>query len=426
MSEAVFTKDRHVTFFLRCLKTFLPGLYTSNDSNRMLLAFFIVAGLDLLGALESKTTPEERQGYIEWIYQCQVPSGGFRGFTGTDFGTELRTPENEAWDPANVPSTFFALVILLILGDDLSRVKRMECLKWLRKMQRPNGSFGEVLGPDESVEGGGDLRFCCFAAGTRYILRGKRDTGLDGIEDIDVGKLVAFIVSCQAYDGGMAEGPYCEAHSGHTYCAVNTLTFLNRVSDDSWRVPLVSPGSHQFESLVRWLVSRQTNELGDEDEDEDDEKEEDDVDDSNSPANDVQGLSEAVNELDLNNSIDALPIILPPGEESLQWAGFNGRCNKYADTCYSFWNAATLDMLGRLSMVDAERNRRYLLQKTQHLVGGFGKSVGELPDLLHSYFGMVSLAFQGEQGLDSVDSALCATHRTVRRLHSLPWWQENE
>jgi geranylgeranyl transferase type-1 subunit beta len=197
MSEAVFTKDRHVTFFLRCLKTFLPGLYTSNDSNRMLLAFFIVSGLDLLGALESKTTPEERQGYIEWIYQCQVPSGGFRGFTGTDFGTELRTPENEAWDPANVPSTFFALVILLILGDDLSRVKRTECLKWLRKMQRPNGSFGEVLGPDENVEGGGDLRFCCFAAGTRYILRGKRDTGLDGIEDIDVGKLVAFIVSCQ-------------------------------------------------------------------------------------------------------------------------------------------------------------------------------------------------------------------------------------
>ncbi|KAL4741703.1 terpenoid cyclases/protein prenyltransferase alpha-alpha toroid [Aspergillus similis] len=424
MSEAVFTKDRHVTFFLRCLKTFLPGLYTSNDSNRMLLAFFIVAGLDLLGALESKTTPEERQGYIEWIYQCQVPSGGFRGFTGTDFGTGLRTPENEAWDPANVPSTFFALVILLILGDDLSRVKRTECLKWLPKMQRPNGSFGEVLGPDEKVEGGGDLRFCCFAAGTRYILRGKRDTGLDSIEDIDVGKLVAFIVSCQAYDGGMAEGPYCEAHSGHTYCAVNTLTFLNRVSDDSRRVPLVSPGSDQFESLVRWLVSRQTNELGDEDED--DENEDDECDDLNSPADDVQGLSEAVNELDLHKSIDALPSILPPGEESVQWAGFNGRCNKDADTCYSFWNTATLDMLGRLSMVDAERNRRYLLQKTQHLVGGFGKSVGELPDLLHSYFGMVSLAFQGEQGLDSVDSALCATHRTVRRLHTLPWWQETE
>lgn len=197
MPEAVFTRDRHITYFLRCLKTFLPGLYTPNDSNRILLAFFIVSGLDLLGVLQSKTTPEERQGYIEWIYHCQVPSGGFRGFTGTDFGAERRTQENEAWDPANVPSTFFALVILLILGDDLARVKRIACLHWLPKMQRSNGSFGEVLGPGGQIEGGGDLRFCCFAAGTRYILRGKRGAGLEGVPDINVGKLVAFIESCQ-------------------------------------------------------------------------------------------------------------------------------------------------------------------------------------------------------------------------------------
>lgn len=198
MTEAVFHKERHVKYFLRCLKTFLPNLYTSNDSNRILLAYFTVAGLDLLGELYNKTTLEERQGYVEWIYHCQVPSGGFRGFTGTDFGSERRTPENEAWDPANIPSTFFALVILLTLGDDLSRVKRTECLQWLSRMQRENGSFGEVLGTEGKIEGGGDLRFCCFGAGTRYILRGKcGEDGLEGIKDIDVDKLVAFIEACQ-------------------------------------------------------------------------------------------------------------------------------------------------------------------------------------------------------------------------------------
>ncbi|KAL4797339.1 terpenoid cyclases/protein prenyltransferase alpha-alpha toroid [Aspergillus venezuelensis] len=419
MSEPKFTRERHITYFLRCLKTFLPHLYTSNDSNRILLAFFTVAGLDLLGALHDKTTPEERQGYIEWIYHCQVPSGGFRGFTGTDLGLENRTRENEVWDPANVPSTFFALVILLMLGDDLSRVKRTECLAWLPKMQRENGSFGEVLGPAGKIEGGGDLRFCCFAAGTRYILRGKRGTDLNvGVEDIDVDRLVAFIESCQAYDGGMGEGPFCEAHSGHTYCAINTLMFLDRSSNDSKRPPLVSPGSPQFESLVRWLVARQTYELGEEDEEDEDE----DV----AAGEEDQYLSKAVDKLNLEEGIDTLCAIQPPGEEVLQWAGFNGRCNKYADTCYSFWNGATLDMLGKLSMIDADGNRRYLLQKTQHFVGGFGKGVGELPDLLHSYFGMVSLAIQGEQGLDSIDPALCATHRTLQHMHTLPWWKETQ
>ncbi len=29
-------------------------------------------------------------------------------------------------------------------------------------------------------------------------------------------------------------------------------------------------------------------------------------------------------------------------EEDLRWAGFNGRCNKVADTCYSWWVGGSL------------------------------------------------------------------------------------
>ncbi|KAF7597439.1 hypothetical protein BBP40_003686 [Aspergillus hancockii] len=417
MTEAVFNKERHIKYFLRCLKTFLPHLYTSNDSNRILLAYFTVAGLDLLGELHNRTTPEERLGYIEWIYHCQVPSGGFRGFTGTNFGSERRTPANEAWDPASIPSTFFALVILVTLGDDLSRVMRTECLQWLSKMQRENGSFGEVLGTDGNIEGGGDLRFCCFGAGTRYILRGKGGHDPEGIKDIDMDKLVAFIDACQAYDGGIGEAPLCESHSGHTYCAIGALTFLGRLSKNYKPMALLTPGTGPFESLVRWLVARQTAELGN---DEESGEEDDHVTEGvKDPSATVEGLSS-------DAKADRLPVIQPATEDSLRWAGFNGRCNKYADTCYSFWNTASLAMMDRLTLVDAPRNRRYLLEKAQHIVGGFGKGVGEPPDLLHSYFGLVSLAFQEEPGLESVDPALCSSLRAVQHLHSLPWWQEKE
>ncbi|PWY76198.1 serine/threonine protein kinase [Aspergillus heteromorphus CBS 117.55] len=332
MAEVTFNRERHIKYFLRCLKTFLPSLYTSNDSNRMLLAFFTVAGLDLLGVLQSKTTPEERQGYIKWIYHCQVPTGGFRAFTGTDFGSENRTPENEAWDPANVPSTFFALVVLVILGDDLSRVKRAACLQWLPRLQRDNGSFGEVLGPGGDIEGGGDLRFCCFAAGTRYILRGKGGRDVDDIRDINVDKLAAFVQACQAYDGGMGEAPFCEAHSGHTYCAMGALTFLGRTAKTQTSPPVLLPGAVEFESLVRWLVARQTAELGDTEE----------SDEEDGPKVDAVPEPLADEELDIDAGLDRLPPLTPPTEESLRYAGFNGRCNKYADTCYSFWNLATL------------------------------------------------------------------------------------
>jgi prenyltransferase beta subunit len=194
--DASFTTERHVKYYLRCLKTFLPSAYTSNDSNRMLLAYLTLSGLDVLGVLQSKTTTEERTGYINWLYHCQVATGGFRGFPGTDFGPERRNKNNEAWDPANVPATFFALVNLLVLGDDLSRVKRRECLEWLPNVQRDDGSFGELVGPDGSLGGARDLRYCCCAAGIRYILRGN-GAGLEGVPDIDVSGLVSFIEACQ-------------------------------------------------------------------------------------------------------------------------------------------------------------------------------------------------------------------------------------
>jgi hypothetical protein len=33
----------------------------------------------------------------------------------------------------------------------------------------------------------------------------------------------------------------------------------------------------------------------------------------------------------------------------------------------------------RLDLIDSTRMRRYLLEKTQHIIGGFGKGIGEPP-----------------------------------------------
>lgn len=51
------------------------------------------------------------------------------------------------------------------------------------------------------------------------------------------------------------------------------------------------------------------------------------------------------------------------------------------------------------------------------------KDLADQTDLLHSYFGMVSLAFQGEAGLNPVDPTMGTSKRAVQHLESLPWWQ---
>jgi geranylgeranyl transferase type-1 subunit beta len=183
-------KARHVTYWKRCLKTYLPPQYASMDANRMMVVYFTFLSLDLLSALD--LSEDERENALNWIYLCQHHDGGFRGSPGVDLdGRE--SEGNREWDVATVPATFFALGSLAILRDDFSRVKRKECLTWLRKVQRSDGSFGEHLGEGGVVEGGMDTRFGMCAAGVRWFLRGDAAGEVEGVPDVEVDKLIGCI-----------------------------------------------------------------------------------------------------------------------------------------------------------------------------------------------------------------------------------------
>ena len=163
----------------------------------MTLAFFIISALDLLDDLHSSTTIVERAAYADWIYRCQHPDGGFRGFTGADFG-QSRNETNKCWDPANLAATYFALATLVVLGEDLGRVERRKCLRWMRGLQLEDGSFGDALGEHGKISGGQDVRYCYCAAAVRRILSYSLDHG--GVardEDIDIEALMRFLSRIQ-------------------------------------------------------------------------------------------------------------------------------------------------------------------------------------------------------------------------------------
>ena len=207
VSLPIFHRDRHIRYWLRCLKTLLPNEYTSGESQRMLLACFTLSALDLLDALYPNTNAEERASYADWLYHCQHPDGGFRGFTGTmvkgDWkakGKDEITSPND-WDPANIAGTFFALAALGVLGDDLKRVRRRECLRWLRKLQWEDGSFAEVLGEDGKREGGQDGRLAFLALLTRKILK-YGELGLEEEADINLESLTTFVLQTKVRTDG--------------------------------------------------------------------------------------------------------------------------------------------------------------------------------------------------------------------------------
>jgi len=176
---------KHVAYTKRCL-SLMPANFQSVDLNRMSIGFFLINSLDILNSLNTTITRQDRENWIDWIYQCQLPAGGFRGSTATI------TDPSSVFDTAHIPGTYFALATLLILGDDLKRVRRREILDGLRKTQYEDGSFAPVLLGDGDKFGEIDVRHVYCAIAVRDIL-----SPIAKEEDIDVPATIRYIQSCK-------------------------------------------------------------------------------------------------------------------------------------------------------------------------------------------------------------------------------------
>jgi geranylgeranyl transferase type-1 subunit beta len=240
-SEDEFKREMHIKFLLRHLH-FMPTEYSGLDSNRMTLLYFVVSSLDLMGELDRIP---DRQAIKDFVYSCQITPApgeeetsnycGFRGstFFGNKFNPNCEPTQHHKHDQHHIAMTYTALVILRILGDDLSKVNKKAIARGLKELQQPDGSFSCVPGGSES-----DMRFVYCACVISHML--------GDWSGIDEEKAYRFILSSQAYDGGIAQGPYQESHGGSTYCAVQALKLLGKLNH--------FPRKRE---LIQWCLDRQ-------------------------------------------------------------------------------------------------------------------------------------------------------------------------
>ncbi len=190
--------------------------------------------------------------------------------------------------------------------------------------------------------------------------------------------------------------------AGYAFCAIAALDLLDRTPDgllSTGADSLLARSIADLPGLVRWLGSRTFLYASESVNDEEEEEEE---------------WQESIVS---NVTPEAL---LQPACHPL--LGFNGRCNKHADSCYTWWTVGTLTILARHGLVDDagqvlwEPSRRFLLEETQHVIGGFSKTPGGPPDLYHSYLGLAALATKGEPDLKAFDPAMSVSTDTVQKI----------
>lgn len=211
------------------------------------MCFFAVSGLDLLDALD-QLSDEKKENIREWVYHLLIQSKdpgsedtvarwGFQGSStfimppatgGVDY--------SEPYSCSHVSMTYTGLGTLLILGDDLSRVKRKDIAAGVRACQQPDGSFCALLSGSEC-----DMRFVYSAAAVCYMIQDW--------SGMDTELATNYILQSMSYDNAFAQGPGLESHGGHTFCAVASLSLMGTLHSVLSR--------KQLDGLRRWCIMRQ-------------------------------------------------------------------------------------------------------------------------------------------------------------------------
>ncbi|CAM6128103.1 unnamed protein product [Calypogeia fissa] len=346
-----FQREMHLQYFSWMLQE-LPGAYSSEESSRMTLAYFVISALDILGCVDQVAVEDT----IAWVYGLQVLplsaddssnsadiSFGFRGSPsiGIPFSPDGAQPL--LYDGGHLAMTYSALAILTILGDDFSRVSREAISKSIRALQQPDGSFSPI-----NMDRQTDLRFIFCAAAIC--------TMLDDWTGMDRQKAVDYIIRSQSYEGGFGLSPGLECHGGATYCGLTALWLITQFDPD-WSSSLPLASLINLQSALDWCLKRQTKN-----------------------------------------------------------GGFQGRPNKPADTCYAFWIGGALRIFGMDHLCDQKALRTFLLSSQSKWGGFSKFPKEGYPDLLHSYYGVCGFSLLGEEGLDSLFFGLGLTCRSASRL----------
>lgn len=170
---------------------------------------------------------------------------------------------------------------------------------------------------------------------------------LNRLSSLNVPLTVSYLISCRNFDGGFGAVPGSESHGGNIFCCVSALKILG--------YPLNEGDDDCGKNLIEWLVWRQ----------------------------------------------------LPCG-------GFNGRPEKLPDVCYSWWILSSLATLNSIEHIDKNSLKDFIL-KCQDIhcedsedSGGFADRPGDVGDLFHTLFGLTGLSLIGDSQIyEEIDPLYC-------------------
>jgi prenyltransferase beta subunit len=176
----------------------------------MTYLYFIVGSAALLKILYKP--PFNTSDIIEWVYNQQMPKGGFR--CGPIMG--LSNTQVCPHDYSNIASNYSALCILKMCGDNFSRVNITGIQDLLKTLNADQYKFNALPFDSEC-----DTRFTYCGVAIANMINDNHS--------INKSALSNELLELQAFDGGFSWCRHGESHAGITYCAIASLNMLGTI-----------------------------------------------------------------------------------------------------------------------------------------------------------------------------------------------------
>lgn len=305
---------------------------------RMSGVYWSLGGLSLLrdaadvdAAMGLTSSPGHRPAIVDWVFACYDARTG--GFGGNCAGG---CPHD-----GHLLYTLSALQILALAGAlEDERLDGEAVARFVSRQQNDDGSF--------SGDGWGevDTRFS-YCALSSLALLGRlplprwADVEAKSDDDnpiIDIHKAVEYIISCRNFDGGFGCVPGAESHAGQVFCCIGALSIahsLHLLSEDPDSEGAAT-NNGGADLLAWWLAERQCDS-----------------------------------------------------------GGLNGRPEKQADVCYSWWILSALSIMGRVGWINTAKLGKFILSCQDEDDGGIADRPQDMPDVYHTFFGLCGLSLIG-------------------------------
>lgn len=150
---------------------------------------------------------------------------------------------------------------------------------------------------------------------------------------VNIEKAVSFVVECQNFDGGFGCVPNAESHGGQIWTCVAALSIASGYVPN---INIVDKLKGGVDRLGWWLCERQCDS-----------------------------------------------------------GGLNGRPEKQADVCYSWWVLSSLAIIGREHWIDNDKLIKFILDCQDREDGGISDRPDDMADIYHTFFGLCGLSHLG-------------------------------